>query len=146
MKMITEALGGLAIAFRTLTILSIPGRNAERMASALPWFPIVGLTLGLIIYGSASAWIMQHPISGRKCRIHCACRRSNHSLCHDGCEWPGFGRRRTDNIQAIWILMYEEARRNNGRHTGRVQRDIGVDSFVLGYIICKVILRTLFDK
>ena len=55
MKMITEALGGLAIAFRTLTILSIPGRNAERMASALPWFPIVGLTLGLIIYGSASA-------------------------------------------------------------------------------------------
>lgn len=55
MKMIREALGGLVTAFRTLTILPIPGKDAERMASALPWFPIVGLTLGLIVYSSASA-------------------------------------------------------------------------------------------
>lgn len=54
MKTIREALSGLVTAFRTLTILPVPGKDSDRMASALPWFPVVGLVLGLIIYSSAS--------------------------------------------------------------------------------------------
>ncbi len=42
---------GCVTAFRTLTVLPIPGRDSEKMASALPWFPAVGLTLGLVLYG-----------------------------------------------------------------------------------------------
>ncbi|NLL83940.1 MAG: adenosylcobinamide-GDP ribazoletransferase [Lentisphaerae bacterium] len=37
-------------AFRTLTILPVPGRDTDTMASSLPWFPIVGLTLGTMLY------------------------------------------------------------------------------------------------
>jgi len=52
--MIREALGGLVTAFRLLTILPVPGKDSLKMASALPWFPVVGLALGLIVYSSAS--------------------------------------------------------------------------------------------
>jgi adenosylcobinamide-GDP ribazoletransferase len=44
---------GFTTAMRTLTILPIPGGDAERPASALPWFPLVGAVLGLILYGIA---------------------------------------------------------------------------------------------
>ena len=44
---------GLVTALRTLTILPVPGRDAERLSSALPWFPIVGGLLGLALYGLA---------------------------------------------------------------------------------------------
>lgn len=63
MKTIREALGGLVTAFRTLTILPVPGKDANRMASSLPWFPVVGLALGLIVYCSASA--VNYATSGK---------------------------------------------------------------------------------
>jgi adenosylcobinamide-GDP ribazoletransferase len=44
---------GLITAIRTLTMLPIPGEDATRMSSALPWFPIVGLLLGGAFYGIA---------------------------------------------------------------------------------------------
>ena len=37
------ALHGLVTALRTLTVLRVPGRDAATLASALPWFPLVGL-------------------------------------------------------------------------------------------------------
>jgi len=45
--------GGLITAFRTLTAIPVPGRDADKMVSALPWFPVAGLSLGLILYGIA---------------------------------------------------------------------------------------------
>jgi len=42
---------GMVTAFRTLTILPLPGRDAEDMAASLPWFPLVGCALGFILYG-----------------------------------------------------------------------------------------------
>jgi adenosylcobinamide-GDP ribazoletransferase len=44
-------LRGLVTAIRTLTWLPAPGRDAACFASALPWFPIVGLLLGSALYG-----------------------------------------------------------------------------------------------
>ncbi len=41
-------LRGLVTAFRTLTVLPVPGRDAERFSDALYWFPLVGLVLGLL--------------------------------------------------------------------------------------------------
>ena len=55
MKRIGEAFSALVTALRTLTILPVPGREAESMASALFWFPVVGLILGFIVYGLAGA-------------------------------------------------------------------------------------------
>ena len=46
-------LRGLVSALRTLTVLSVPGRDAERMSSSLPWFPLAGLLMGLVLYGLA---------------------------------------------------------------------------------------------
>ena len=43
--------GGLTTAFRTLTILPLPGTEAGRMAAALPWFPMVGFVIGAALYG-----------------------------------------------------------------------------------------------
>lgn len=43
---------GLVSALRTLTAIPVPGRDAERMSSALPWFPVVGLLLGLAVCGA----------------------------------------------------------------------------------------------
>jgi len=37
---------GLVTALRTLTIVPVPGDEAKSLASALPWFPIVGLLIG----------------------------------------------------------------------------------------------------
>ncbi len=44
-------LRGLVTAVRTLSIMPIPGRDADNMASSLPWFPIVGGILGVLLYG-----------------------------------------------------------------------------------------------
>ncbi len=41
-------LRGLVTALRTLTALPVPGKDAERFSSALCWFPVVGLLLGMI--------------------------------------------------------------------------------------------------
>ncbi|MEE9239676.1 MAG: adenosylcobinamide-GDP ribazoletransferase [bacterium] len=44
---------GLATALRLLSVLPIPGRDADQMSSALPWFPLAGAALGGILYGMA---------------------------------------------------------------------------------------------
>jgi len=46
-------LRGLVTALRTLSILPVPGRGAQEMASSLPWFAVAGCILGLILYGVA---------------------------------------------------------------------------------------------
>ena len=46
-------LGGPITALRTLTILPVPGRDAARLAAALPWFPLVGAGLGSALWGTA---------------------------------------------------------------------------------------------
>jgi adenosylcobinamide-GDP ribazoletransferase len=49
---------GLATAWRTLTVLPLPGREAVVFARALPWFPAVGLLLGtgaLLVAGAVTA-------------------------------------------------------------------------------------------
>ncbi len=43
---------GFITAFRTLTIIPIPGKDADRFSDAIPWFPAVGAVLGFIL-----AWI-----------------------------------------------------------------------------------------
>ena len=43
-------LRGLVTAFRTLTIFPIPGQEASDHSSALPFFPVVGLALGLLLW------------------------------------------------------------------------------------------------
>lgn len=43
--------GGVVTAFRTLSIIPIPGRDARSISSSLAWFPIVGGLLGGLIYG-----------------------------------------------------------------------------------------------
>ncbi|MFW5858601.1 MAG: adenosylcobinamide-GDP ribazoletransferase [Planctomycetota bacterium] len=39
---------GLVSAIRTLSVLPVPGRDAASLASALPWFPLVGGLLALL--------------------------------------------------------------------------------------------------
>ncbi len=52
---------GLATAIRTLSILPFPGREAEHMADALPWFPAVGALLGWLLL--VGAWCLgQLPV------------------------------------------------------------------------------------
>ncbi len=52
------ALGGLIAAVRTLSVLPLPGRAAEPMSAALPWFAVVGAALGAVLYGisALAAW------------------------------------------------------------------------------------------
>lgn len=47
---------GLITALRTLTRLPVPGRDCEPFARSLPFFPLVGALLGLLIAG-AVLWI-----------------------------------------------------------------------------------------
>jgi adenosylcobinamide-GDP ribazoletransferase len=49
---------GLVTAFRTLTVLPVPGREAERFSSSLHWFTTVGLLLGLVEAGLAMLGIL----------------------------------------------------------------------------------------
>jgi adenosylcobinamide-GDP ribazoletransferase len=48
-------LNGLVTALRTLTLLPVPGKDAERFSSSLYWFPIVGLLIGAVQAGLARA-------------------------------------------------------------------------------------------
>ena len=41
---------GLVTAFRTLTILPVPGRDAAQFASSLYFFPLIGALIGLLVY------------------------------------------------------------------------------------------------
>ncbi|NTU93448.1 MAG: adenosylcobinamide-GDP ribazoletransferase [Chlorobiaceae bacterium] len=54
-------LAGLVTALRTLTILPVPGRDAERFSSSLYWFTFTGLLIGLVetglaMLGMAAGW------------------------------------------------------------------------------------------
>ena len=46
---------GFVTAVRTLSLIPIPGRDAEKMSTSLPWFPVVGALLGtgLVLAGEA---------------------------------------------------------------------------------------------
>ncbi len=48
-------LSGLVTALRTLTILPVPGRDAEGFGAALPFFPLVGGLLGAALWGLVAA-------------------------------------------------------------------------------------------
>lgn len=48
---------GLITAFRTLTILPVPGGDSEDFAASLPWFPVVGLALGALLALMGLVWI-----------------------------------------------------------------------------------------
>lgn len=54
---------GFVTAVRSLSILPIPGRDADDTASSLPWFPLVGCLLGLIVYG---LYILGVSVTGGK--------------------------------------------------------------------------------
>lgn len=43
-------LRGLVTAFRTLSALPVPGMDTDKMTRSLPWFPLVGFTLGAIVF------------------------------------------------------------------------------------------------
>jgi adenosylcobinamide-GDP ribazoletransferase len=45
----------LTTALRTLTLLPAPGRDAQTLAAALPWFPAVGALVGGALYGLMAA-------------------------------------------------------------------------------------------
>lgn len=49
---------GITTAFRTLTIISFPGKDDQDLSKSLPWFPVIGLALGLILYGIARLWML----------------------------------------------------------------------------------------
>lgn len=49
---------GLGCALTTLTLISWPGKEDEDLATSLPWFPVVGLFLGLILYATGLVWAL----------------------------------------------------------------------------------------
>lgn len=51
-------LKGLKAAIRTLTVIPFPGKESINLSSALPWFPVAGLLLGIIIYLASIMWLM----------------------------------------------------------------------------------------
>lgn len=51
-----KAMQGLITAFRTLTVLPVPGRDSEDFAASLPWFPVIGLILGVLLALAGGLW------------------------------------------------------------------------------------------
>jgi adenosylcobinamide-GDP ribazoletransferase len=49
-------LKGSITAIRTLTAIPVPGKEGDDFSSALPWFPLVGLLLGLMLYLVSYLW------------------------------------------------------------------------------------------
>jgi adenosylcobinamide-GDP ribazoletransferase len=49
---------GLITAIRTLTVIPVPGKEGDDFSSSLPWFPVVGLIVGMIIYIAALLWAL----------------------------------------------------------------------------------------
>jgi adenosylcobinamide-GDP ribazoletransferase len=49
-------LDGLGTALKTLTLFPWPKRESEDFGSSLIWFPVIGLLLGLILYGINLLW------------------------------------------------------------------------------------------
>ncbi|MFH1481402.1 MAG: adenosylcobinamide-GDP ribazoletransferase [Pseudomonadota bacterium] len=52
---------GLTTALRTLTLIPAPGRESDHLSSSLPWFPLVGFVLGLLLYALALLWTWLIP-------------------------------------------------------------------------------------
>ncbi|HEJ83120.1 MAG TPA: adenosylcobinamide-GDP ribazoletransferase, partial [Desulfobacteraceae bacterium] len=50
------SLNGLGTALKTLTAMPWPGRDGDDFATSLPWFPVVGLLLGAILYALSLPW------------------------------------------------------------------------------------------
>ena len=42
---------GLITALRTLTVIPLPGKESENISASIPWFPVVGLFIGLVLSG-----------------------------------------------------------------------------------------------
>lgn len=53
-------LAGLVTALRTLTRLPVPGREAEHLGAALPWFPVVGALVGALTVGAGELVLRGH--------------------------------------------------------------------------------------
>ncbi len=47
---------GFISAIRTLTIIPLPGDESKDLSGSLPWFPVVGFILGLILFGTGCGW------------------------------------------------------------------------------------------
>jgi adenosylcobinamide-GDP ribazoletransferase len=47
---------GFGTALRTLTVIPWPGAESEDLSESLPWFAIVGLFLGLVLYATSILW------------------------------------------------------------------------------------------
>jgi len=47
---------GLGTAVKTLTAIPWRGRDTDDFAASLPWFPVIGLALGGILYGLSLPW------------------------------------------------------------------------------------------
>ena len=49
---------GLGTALKTLTAIPWPWKESEDLSASLPWFPVIGLLLGLILYGISLVWML----------------------------------------------------------------------------------------
>ncbi len=53
MRRFLEIARGFVTALRTLSILPLPGKDAAKLGSTLPWFPAAGALLGAGVFGTA---------------------------------------------------------------------------------------------
>jgi adenosylcobinamide-GDP ribazoletransferase len=51
-----SAISGLGCALTTLTAIPWPGSEERDLSDSLPWFPVVGLFIGLILYAIGYLW------------------------------------------------------------------------------------------
>lgn len=51
-----SSISGLGSALTTLTVLRWPGAEGKDLSDSLPWFPLVGLIIGLILYAIGRIW------------------------------------------------------------------------------------------
>jgi len=51
-----SAISGLGSALTTLTAIPWPGAEDKDLSDSLPWFPLVGLFIGLILYAIGCTW------------------------------------------------------------------------------------------
>jgi adenosylcobinamide-GDP ribazoletransferase len=48
-------------ALKTLTLVSWPGKESEDLSTSLPWFPVVGLAIGMILFAIGHTWTRLLP-------------------------------------------------------------------------------------
>lgn len=95
---------GLVTALRTLTVVPVPGRDAQRLSSALPWFPAVGGLIGLALYGLACLHALRPWAEGWSFAVLVAGAILTGGLHLDGlADWAdGFwGARERERVMAI---------------------------------------------